>query len=81
MTARLLTGALLKSGARNSGRVASGYSTDSKDSGDSSEKKSDAPVIELTQQVCTHSRSFVLTPPPVPIPLSYFLSMPNTPLV
>ena len=39
------------SGARNSGRVPSGYSTDSKDSGDSSDKKSDGPIIELTQQV------------------------------
>lgn len=54
------TDALLKSGAtRSSGRVASGYSTDSKDSGEGSDKtnKSDGPsaaaaaVIELTQPV------------------------------
>lgn len=37
--------------SRSSGRVASTYSTDSKDSGDSAEKKADGPVIELNQTV------------------------------
>jgi len=40
-----------RSAARNSGRVGSVYSTDSKDSGDSTEKRSDGPIIELNQQV------------------------------
>ena len=43
----------MKAAARNSNRVNSNYSTDSKDSGDSAEKKSssDSPVIELNQTV------------------------------
>ena len=43
----------MKAAARSSNRVNSNYSTDSKDSGDSAEKKSssDSPVIELNQTV------------------------------
>ncbi|XP_067937845.1 dedicator of cytokinesis protein 1-like [Watersipora subatra] len=42
--------------SRGSARVASNYSTDSKDSGDSAEKKAEGPVIELNQTAKTSNR-------------------------
>lgn len=65
----------MKVATRNSNRVCSNYSTDSKDSGDSAEKKSssDSPVIELNQTVChLYNRKYMY----IYVQLHHFLSMP-----